>query len=111
LANTLSQFLAAYFGADVATDNPETDVTIGTTAVLIIQNNPRTVRLEISNTGPTAVTLGRSNQVTLTTGDPLAPGETWEINWLFGLDSVGDAIFGISGGAGGSVHVRQTLMI
>ena len=111
MSRTLDEFLASYFKDDISTDTPESDIAVGVAAVVVLVNNPRRVRAELTNTGPTTIALRRDNTVTPTTGDIVAPGETWEMNWLTGLDSTMDPIFAISSGAGGLMHVRETLLI
>jgi hypothetical protein len=102
--------IEVYFGLKIVTRKHETDVTVGTTAVQLgVYANTRT-EIIIANTGSALVVFGFHNPPTVTSGIPL-PANTWfSLNWFNDNELVMQDIYAISGTAGQTVHVVESVL-
>ena len=88
------------------------DVTVGTTLIQLVPNNPRRVELILTNWGQGPVAVGFQPTITATTGTPIPPNGGTQ-TWLVTEDGqqVSWAFFAISATAGNAVHIEEVLAV
>ena len=111
MARSVAELLADFYDEGFATDDKDSDVTVGTGVVQIVGPSAIRTKFRLCNFGGANVVLGRANNVTATTGIQLSPGQTIEFDWADDGDDVTRAWFGISAAAGNPIHVIETFLI
>lgn len=83
----------------------ETDVTVGTSAILLAKRNGATVERIITNNGAAAIFISSRVGVAANTGIQLAAGGTLSFEARADFDLASCDLFAISTAAGNAVHV------
>lgn len=99
-----------WFGYTLPVDTFEKDVTVGTSAVKLVDAKSRRAKLQLSHFGGANIAIGTHPDVTATTGIQFSPGQTAEFDWQDDYDRVTEEFWAISAVAGNSVHVVETVM-
>jgi hypothetical protein len=108
---SVQQLLAAFYGNAFVTRPVDTDFTIGTTAIPLASTIPGVrVGFILSNTGATNIAVSYNAAVTATTGILLLPGGTYTSDWYYDGDLVSRVLYGVSSGAGGTLHLLERLL-
>lgn len=103
----LRTLIELFFGTQIRVQPQESDVSVGATPVQLGQFARTRVNVALSNNGGNPVAIGFSNQVTATTGIPLAIGQTVFFNWYIDGEIVTRDIWAISSAGTNSVHVIE----
>ncbi len=108
---TCRDLLAKEYGDQLLCNFNESDVTIGTTAIILAVGNPRRIWLTITNWGAAAISLSTKPNVTATTGIIIPPSGFLNLNWRADAEFVTGPIYAISSGAGNSVHLTEQVLV
>jgi hypothetical protein len=108
---TCRDLLALEFGDSLLCNFNESDVTVGTTAVTLVQGNGRRIWLTLTNWGAAAIAISTKPNVTATTGIIIPANGFLNINWRTDTDLPTSAIYAISSGAGNSVHITEQVLV
>jgi hypothetical protein len=108
---SVQELLATFYGSGFITQPVESDYTVGAAAVQL-GSSPGGVRvgLTLSNTGATNFAISFQAGVTIATGILLLPGGTYVSDWYYDGDLISRAIFAISSGAGGTLHMLERFL-
>jgi len=109
--NTARDFLASLYGDEMVSSIDETDVTVGTSAILIAKRNGACIELIITNNGAAAIFVSSKVGVAANTGIQLAAGGTLSFDARTDFDLASCDLFAISGTAGQAVHVISVQLI
>jgi hypothetical protein len=111
MAKNVRAFLQETLGDSVATDDIPSDVTVGTSTVTLVNSNSRRIKVRLSNFGGATVAVERDSSVTATTGIPISPGETLELDAQEDYELCTKQLIGISAFAGNAVHIVETVLL
>lgn len=103
--------VAEFYGVEFRTDANETDVAVGVAVVEAIAFNGRRLKLELSNTGATDITIRRDIAVTAPTGFLIPSKGSYIIDWTTDYAEVCKALFAISSAAAGTLHIREIVSV
>jgi len=106
--NTLRDLLRAQ--DLISTDVQEKTVTVGTTPVKVLDNNPNRVSYILGNTG--TVTLyfaGSATPLNNSNGVPVGGGNSLASNWHDDMDAVGYEVWAVAASSSVSVFVREVV--
>jgi hypothetical protein len=110
-AQNLNSMLQGYYGFKRGGQLIEKDVTVGTTAVSLFQNDQTRYWDLISVTGANNCALGRAANVSITTGVLiLANGGSYNEDWVDDGYIVGYQMFAVCAGAGTTLHIQEQKM-
>lgn len=104
----LRQFLQTQYG--IRTDIIESVVTLGTTPVPIVGNNPNRISYTISNLSNLSIYTSGNPSVSATTGFQITPAGFQSFDWRVDADTAGYQLNGISTGTA-LVYVREVVII
>jgi len=105
----IARVIADFFGFDLDTDSFESDVTVSTAPLRLVQVDARRVAIHLTNTGNDILVISRNQTVTALTGLMLAPGETLDLYWYGELREIARDWYAISQGLGTTVHIREVI--
>lgn len=106
---TLQELLIGQFGVS-KTDMQEAYISVGTSPVQLLQNNPNRVGFIISNLSTNTCYVGLQPAVAQTTGLFLAAGGALGSSWRDDFGSVGFARYAISPGGTSNFYVAEIIM-
>lgn len=106
---TLREFLDKQYG--IRTDIIETNFTVGTSPVRIVNNNPNRISFTVSClSGDTIFTSGNPS-VSNSTGAYIGVGGSQTVGWMEDADTAGYELFAVSNSPGTKVYVREVVII
>ena len=109
--STCRDLLALEFGDSLLSNFNESDVTVGTTALILVAGNARRIWLTITNWGAAAIAISTKANVTATTGIIIPSNGFLNLNWRADADMSAAQIYAISSGAGNSVHLTEQVLV
>jgi len=110
--HSAQEILIKFYGGSFVTLPHESDYTLGTTPVAIdSKRNLARVGLLLSNTGATNIAISFKDTVAIATGVLLLPGGTFSLDWYYDGDLVERLLYGVSSGAGGTLHMLERFLI
>jgi hypothetical protein len=109
--NTARDFLASLYGDEMVSSLDETDVTVGTSAILIAKRNGSCIERIISNNGAAAIFVSSKVGVAANTGIQLAANATLSFTAREDFDLASCDLFAISTAANNPVHVIAVNLI
>ena len=110
LPQSARDLIELYFGTQIRTKQIPSDVTVGTTASQLGTYAHQRTQLIIGNTGSALVVIAFSPSVTVTTGLPLQANTGLSFNWFDDGEMIFDTLYAISGTAGQTVHVIESVL-
>ena len=105
------ELLADWYGDELVSNIIETDVTVGTTAILIAARDGAVIARLITNNGAATIFVSSKAGVAANTGIAVGVGNTLVLQALDDFDLASCDLFAISGGAGNAVHVVSTQLV
>jgi hypothetical protein len=106
---TLQQLLIGQFGVS-ATDLNEAYISVGTTPINLLSNNPNRIGFIISNLSTNTCYVGLTPATSSTTGLFLAAGGELTSTWRDDFNSVGFARYAVSPGGTSNFYVAEIVM-
>jgi hypothetical protein len=104
--------LAEFYGGSLITLPHDSDYTIGTTPTALNSGRGlQRIGVLISNTGATNFAISYSPTITITTGVLLLPGGTFNSDWYYDGDLISRALYAVSSGAGGTLHMIERFLV
>ena len=105
------ELISNEFGADVAADDPTTNLSIGTADLIIAQNNPRRLALVIINLSANVVYVKPGSPAATTSGIRLAPsGGSVSMDWRNDLHLPSLEWHAIASGAGSAIYITSVVL-
>lgn len=104
------ELLEIDYGVSVVTQPRESDPTVGTTAVKLGTYANSRLGFYLSNNGANPIYIGFSPGVTAGAGIQVAAGGFFSTTWRMDGELVNSEVWAISGAAGNSVHVVESVL-
>jgi len=112
MVRSVYELLARQYGADVSVEDPTTNLSIGTTDLIIAQNNPRRVAMVVINLSANVLYLKPGNPATTTSGIRLgAAGGSLSVNWTTDLHLPSLEWHAIASGAASAIYITSVVLI
>lgn len=108
---TARELLADWYGDELVSNILETDVTVGTAAILLAARDGAVIRRVISNNGAATIFVSSKANVAANTGIPVNSGGTLTFSAIEDADLASCDLFAISVGAGNAVHVVSSQLV
>lgn len=104
--------IARQYGAKVAIEDPTTNLSIGTSDLIILQNNPRRLSFVIINLSANVIYVRPRNVSSATTGIRLAPtGGSLAVNWSEDLHLPALEWHALASGATSAIYITSVVLI
>ena len=111
MAHNLADFLGEWYGDELPSDDTDSDVTVGTSAVQLVGVNARRIVLRVCNPSGAAIAIGRDASVTTTKCViVLTAGQTLEMNFLVDTMDVTRSWWAVSVVGGNAIHILETII-
>lgn len=111
MINSVYDLISKQYGAKVSVEDPTTNLSIGTTDLIIAQNNPRRIALVVVNLSANTLYLKPKAPATTTNGIILiANGGSMSLNFLEDLHLPAQEWHAIASGAASAIYVTSVVL-
>lgn len=108
---TARELIASWYGDELVSNIDDSDVTVGTTAILIAKRNGATITRVITNAGAATIFVSSKSSIAANQGIALVAGGTLSVNALEDFDLASCDLYAISASSGNAVHVMHLRLI
>jgi hypothetical protein len=108
---TAREFIASFYGDPLVSNIDDSDVTVGTTAILVAKRNGATITRVITNNGAATIFISSKSNIAANQGIALGAGGSLSLSAIEDFDLASCDLYAISGSSGNAVHVTHLRLI